>query len=134
MPKNVRISTTSEVETKKKKKKKKVFLPKYTRIFTNPWMRPQRQSVFIAKSTKKHLLPTNSRVITSILASNCTPIAPSLLISSGHKPRLGGAQFSFGGAQKVIWGHSPGMPPVAPRLVQTLSIFFILNHKMPNSS
>ena len=44
-------------------------------------------------------------------ASICTPIAPSLLISSGHSPRFGGAQFGWG-AQAVIWGgHGPGMPP-----------------------
>ena len=52
-------------------------------------------------------------------ASICTPVAPSLLISSGHSPRLGGGtiQFSFGRAQAVIWeGHSPGMPPMAPGL------------------
>ena len=48
---------------------------------------------------------------TPIWASICTPVAPSLLISSGHSPRLGGAQFSFGGAQAVIWG---GTAPVCP--------------------
>ena len=41
---------------------------------------------------------------TPIWASICTPVAPSLLSSSGHSPRLRGAQFSFG-------GHGPGMPP-----------------------
>ena len=34
---------------------------------------------------------------TPIWASICTPVAPNLLISSGHSPRLG--------------GHDPGMPP-----------------------
>ena len=30
----------------------------------------------------------------------------------GPQSSLGGAQFSFGGAQAVIWGgHGPGMPP-----------------------
>ena len=49
---------------------------------------------------------------TPIWASICTPVAPSQLISSGHSPRLGGAQFSFGGTQALIWGgHSPEMPP-----------------------
>ena len=32
-------------------------------------------------------------------ASICTPVAPSLLISSGHSPRLGGHKQSFGGAR-----------------------------------
>ena len=34
---------------------------------------------------------------TPIWASICTPVAPSLLISSGHSPRLGG--HNFGGAR-----------------------------------
>ena len=44
----------------------------------------------------------NYRWQTPIWASICTPVAPSLLISSEHSPRLG--------------GHSPRMPPVAPGL------------------
>ena len=45
-------------------------------------------------------------------ASICTPVAPSLLISSGHSPRLGGgAQFSFGEAQAVIWGDTASECP-----------------------
>ena len=54
---------------------------------------------------------------TPIWASICTPIAPSLLISSGHSPRLGGAIFVWG-AQAVIWGGTaPECPPVAPGLL-----------------
>ena len=54
---------------------------------------------------------------TQIWASICTPVAPSLLISSVHSPRLGGAQSPFGGAQAVIWeGTAPECPPVAPGL------------------
>ena len=45
-------------------------------------------------------LPSRECKITSI----CAPQAPSLLISSGHSPRLGGAQFSFGGA-RPRYGH-----------------------------
>ena len=41
---------------------------------------------------------------TPIWASICTPVAPSLLISSGHSPRLGGTSSHLG-------GHGPGMPP-----------------------
>ena len=33
---------------------------------------------------------------TPIWASICTPVAPSLLISSGHIPRLGGHNFRLG--------------------------------------
>ena len=40
---------------------------------------------------------------TPIWASICTPVAPGLLISSGHSPRLGGTIFVWG-AQEVIWG------------------------------
>ena len=50
-------------------------------------------------------------------ASICTPIAPSLLISSGHSPRLKGHNFRLGGAQAVIWGDTaPECPPLAPGL------------------
>ena len=41
---------------------------------------------------------------TPIWASICNPVAPILLISSGHSPRLGGHSFRLG-------GHGPGMPP-----------------------
>ena len=50
---------------------------------------------------------------TPIWASICTQVAPNLLISLGHSPRLGKAQFSFGGAQAVIWGGA--RPRNAPR-------------------
>ena len=39
-----------------------------------------------------------------IWASISTPVAPSLLISSGRSPRLGRHNFRLG-------GHGPGMPP-----------------------
>ena len=60
---------------------------------------------------------------TPIWASICNPVAPSLLISLGYRPHLGGAQFSFG-------GHGPGMPPVAPGLASLttshiLSVIYI---------
>ena len=41
---------------------------------------------------------------TPIWASICIPVAPSLLISSGHSPRMGGHNFH-------LWGHGPGMLP-----------------------
>ena len=43
-------------------------------------------------------------------ASICIPITPSLLISSGHSPRLGGTIFVWG-AQAVIWGARPRNAP-----------------------
>ena len=41
---------------------------------------------------------------TPIWASICAPEAPSLLISSGHSPRLREHNFRLGGAQAVSWG------------------------------
>ena len=37
--------------------------------------------------------------------------SPSLLISSGHSPRLGGIIFVWGGTSSQLGGHGPGMPP-----------------------
>ena len=48
---------------------------------------------------------------TPIWNSICTPVAPSLLISLGHSPRLGGHNFRLGGAQAVIWGAQPRYAP-----------------------
>ena len=55
---------------------------------------------------------------TPIWASICTPVAPSLLISSGHSPHLGGHNFCLGGTSSHLGGtsshlggHGPGMPP-----------------------
>ena len=64
---------------------------------------------------------------TPIWASICIPVAPSLLISSGHCPRLGGHKQSFG-------GHGPEMPPVAPGL-DSLKIHLIqiaVNYEIGN--
>ena len=43
-------------------------------------------------------------------ASICTPVAPSLLISSGHSPRLGRHNFRLGGTSSHLGGRGPGMP------------------------
>ena len=48
---------------------------------------------------------------TPIWASICTPVAPSLLISSGHSLRLGGYNFRLGGTSCHLGGHGPGIPP-----------------------
>ena len=56
---------------------------------------------------------------TPIWASICSPVAPSLLISSGHSPRLGGHKQSFG-------GHGPGMPSrgAGPASIDTKTVKF----------
>ena len=41
---------------------------------------------------------------TPIWASICTPVAPILLISSGHSPRLGGTVFVWGGTSNHLGG------------------------------
>ena len=54
------------------------------------------------KTTKKQFLLANSRVISTnlgALGSICTLVAPSLLISSGHSPRLGRHKQSLRGAR-----------------------------------
>ena len=80
-------------------KKKKVFIPKIR-----------------FQSTKFTKIPVWQ---TPVWASICTPAAPSLEISSGHSPCLGGTIF-VGGAQAVIWGGTaPVCPPVAPGLTCT---------------
>ena len=38
-------------------------------------------------------------------------VAPSLLIFSGHSPRLGGTIFVWGGTSSHLGGYGPGMPP-----------------------
>ena len=46
-----------------------------------------------------------------IWASNCAPEAPSLLISSGHSPRLGGHNFRSGGHKHPVGGAQPQYAP-----------------------
>ena len=48
---------------------------------------------------------------TPIWASICTSVAPILLLSSWHSPRLGGTIFVWGGTSTHLGGHGPGMPP-----------------------
>ena len=66
---------------------------------------------------------------TPISDSICTPEAPSLLISFGHSPRLGGHNFRLGGQKQSFGGHGPGMPPVAPGLISSgFMALFHLNY------
>ena len=57
--------------------------------------------------TKSGVSPQKTLIWTSI----CAPEAPSLLISSGHSPRLGGHNFRLGGHKQSVGGHGPRMPP-----------------------
>ena len=45
-------------------------------------------------------------------ASICTPVAPSLLISSGHSPRLGATIFVSGGTSSHLGGTALECSPV----------------------
>ena len=48
---------------------------------------------------------------TPIWASICTSVAPSLLISSGNSPRLGGHNFRLGGHKQSFGGARPQTAP-----------------------
>ena len=48
---------------------------------------------------------------TPIWASIYTPVAPSLLISSGHSPRLWGHNFRLGGHKQSFGGAQPRYAP-----------------------
>ena len=84
----------------------------------NSGVKPQKQTVFIAKSTNKQFLLTNSGVIASILGvpglelhSNGTESVNFFWAQSslgGHNSRLGGSSSGLGGG-----GTAPKCPPVA---------------------
>ena len=74
----------------------------------------QKQKVFVpkvlCKPVRVHKNNKNTGGKHQFSGSICTPVAPSLLISSGHSPCWGGTIFTWG-AQAVIWGgHGPGIP------------------------
>ena len=55
-----------------------------------------------------------STKISKICAANTNLgvlVAPSLLIFSGHSPRLGGTIFVWGGTSSHLGGYGPRMPP-----------------------
>ena len=60
---------------------------------------------------------------TQIWASICTPAAPSLEISSGHSPRLGGHNFRLGGTAPVCPPVEPGLGIMPAALKCCLSSF-----------
>ena len=80
----------------------------------NSGVKPQKQTVFIAKSTKIQFLLTNCGDITSSLG-----VSGLELHSSSTKPvnffgaqsSLEGAQFSFGGKSSDLGGTAPECPP-----------------------
>ena len=97
------------------KKKKKRSSPKLRGIFrpkTGDLKKKTRSSS--QNVTKSAVSPPKSLIWISI----CAPEAPTLFISSGHSPRLGGGHnFRLGGHKHSVGGgHGPGMPPVAPGL------------------
>ena len=117
------IYPTLEQMKKVRRKNFKEFSSRFSRRNRNSkrFFRPKTGDL---KKKKKGLHSKNvtksgvSPQKTLICASICTPEAPSLLIFSGHSPRLGGAQFSFRGAQAASWGGTaPVCPPVAPGLL-----------------
>ena len=72
------------------------------------------KKVFIAKSAKKRFLHTNSGVasLLGVSTSNCTPAAPSLSLSFGHNPCLGGGGHisRMGRHNQWFGGHGPVLP------------------------
>ena len=125
---------------KKKKKKKRSSLKlqgisgrnrKFKRFF-----RPETDDL----QKKKGLHPKNvlksgvSPQKTPIWASICTPVAQSLLISSGHSPGLGGHNFCLGGTSSHLGGHGPGMPlrGVGSVIESKTTCPFILRQKLSN--
>ena len=73
---------------------------------------------------KKQFMLTNSGVMTSIFgseASNCTPLALSMLLYLGHNPRLGGTILIWGGTSSDLGAQPRNAQPVAPGLLHSLS-------------
>ena len=89
--------TNFEVKTKQKKI---VIVPKYTRSFMQSVVSSQKLR---NESSCSRILGRKALFCDS-QASICTPVAPSLLISSGHSRRMGGTNFVWG-------GHGPGNVP-----------------------
>ena len=74
-------------------REKKLFNSKTSRVSTNSGVKLQKKRVFITKFAKKTVLDQefwDDNQYWESQASNCTPVAPSLLLSLGHNPHLGG--------------------------------------------
>ena len=73
---------------------------------------------------RKQLMLTNSGVMSSIFgseASNCTPLALSMLLYLGHNPPLGGTILGWGETSSDLGAQPRNAPPVAPGLLHALS-------------
>ena len=69
-----------------------------------------------SSSQKCHEIQCQSTKITKIplantnwASTNLHSKSPSLFISSGHSPRMGGTIFIWGGTSSQLKGHGPGM-------------------------
>ena len=94
-------------------------------VFSEKKKNKEKKGLHPKQVTKSGVSPQKTLIWTSI----CTPEAPSLLISSGHSPRLGGVTVFVWGAQAVSWGSTaPICPPVAPGLcpcmVVNIAVFY----------
>ena len=121
------FSGRKQVISKKKKKYKRLYWNskgfsgqnlKFKQFFQKKKKKKGLQPQNVTKSGVSPQKIQKYRWHTPIWASICTPVAPSLLISSGKSPRLGGNNFHLGGAQPVNWGGTtPFCPHVAPGLI-----------------
>ena len=107
----MRISTNSEVETKKKSLRPQTYVN-----FHEFWGKATKTNRVYCKISERTVLAHefwgDIQYFGESQASNSTPAAPSLLISSGHNPRLGGGTILVWEAQAVIWaGTAPECPP-----------------------
>ena len=96
-----------------------VVVSKFLRFSTNSWWRPKKRSSSqnfyeilceSTKITKKQFFLANSRAVNTnlrVLGLDLPSGSPELVNFFGAQSSLGGAQFSFEGAQAVIWGARP---------------------------
>ena len=102
---SLRNSANSRVKIKNKTKK--VLISKYARIFMQSGVKPQKKGYLLQNLRKNSSCSQTlgwQPVFWKSQALNCTSVAPSLLLSLGHSPRLGGVTILVWGSQAVIWG------------------------------
>ena len=116
--------TDSWVKTKKKKKnvsiaksEKKTFFSKNSGVKSKNKTKKNNQKKGLHREIcEKRFLLTDSEVLTSILGVSSFELhsrGTEPVTFLGAQPSLEGAQFSFGGAQAVIWGEQLG-PEISP--------------------
>ena len=110
IPKNVRISTSSEVKTKKG------LPPKICPSFHKSWGEATKAIGVYCKIYEKTVLAhefqgDNQYFFLELHSNSTKPVNFwGTSLAWGAQLLFGGAQFLFGGAQAVIWGgHGPGM-------------------------